>query len=116
MRWYIHPLCNLLKFHIKFQRLFNLFESHLGGSVAKFLGESLIQTPFLLWEHGLTFCLFFFFFCPKQLGYEAGGKLHKQESIPTTIFPLPQQSLIWAEPISGKKNLNPNSWTQKIDS
>jgi hypothetical protein len=42
--------------------------------------------------------------------------LHKQESIPTTIFPLPQQSLIWAEPISGKKNLNPNSWTQKIDS
>jgi len=39
-----------------------------------------------------------------------------QESIPTTIFPLPGQSLIWAEAIWAKKNLNPHSWTQKIDS
>ncbi len=114
---HIHPLCKILKFHIKFQRLCNLFESHLGGSVAKFPGESLIQTPLLLWEHGLTFCFcFFFFFALSNLAMKAGGKLHKQESIPTTIFLLPQQSLIWAEPIWGKKKFEPNSWTQKIDS
>jgi hypothetical protein len=84
MRWrHIHPLWNLLKF----QRLCNFFESHVGGSVAKFLGESLTQIPLLLWEPGLTFIYLFIylFIAQSNLARKAGASCTRK--YPNYHFP-----------------------------
>jgi len=99
MRWrHIHPLWNLSKF----QRLCNFFESHVGGSVAKFPGESLTQIPLLLWEPGLTFIYLFiyFFFARSNLARKAGASCTRK---------YPNYHLHPARAIShpGKKNFEP---------